>query len=101
MNVCAEGGGGRPADRAGGTGTSGKFFEGGESTGFVMPRPALSSDDAAAVDDVRSGWLVVGVVGEGPGLSDLVRDAEGFRPDGFSESPRAGRSTTRSARGLE
>jgi hypothetical protein len=66
-----------------------------------MPKPALSWVAAAVVDDVRSGWLTVGVVGDGTGLSDLVIDAAGFKADALSESPRAGRSTTRSTRVLE
>lgn len=98
MKICAEGGGGLPAERAGGTGTSGKDFVGGDSTGLVMPKPAFKCAAAAVVEDVRSGWLIVGVVGDGAGLSDLVMDAEGFNAEALSESPRAGRSTVRSTR---
>jgi hypothetical protein len=61
-----------------------------------MPRPALRCAAAAVVEDVRSGWLTVGVVGEGARLSDRVMDAEGFKAEALSESPRAGRSTGRS-----
>lgn len=56
----------------------------------------FSCEAAAVVDDVRSGWLTVGVVGDGALLSDFV-DADGFSEDVWSESPRAGRSTGRSA----
>ena len=66
-----------------------------------MPRPALSCAAAAVVEEVRSGWLIVGVVGEGMGLSGLVMDAEVFSAEGLSESPRAGRSTGRSVRECE
>lgn len=90
--MSAEGGGGLPAERAG-MGTSEKPFEGEDSTGLVIPNPALSFVAATVVDDVRSGWLMVGVVGEGMDLSDLEIEAEGFSAEALSESPRAGRST--------
>jgi hypothetical protein len=64
-----------------------------------MPSPALSCAAAIVVDDVRSGWLGVGVVDAGMDLSDRVIEAAGFSTDALSESPRAGRSTGRS--GLE
>jgi hypothetical protein len=95
VNVC-DGGAGLPAERAGGTGTSEKDFPGGESAGCMMPSPALSCAAAVVVDDVRSGWLIVGVVGAGTDLSDRVIDAAGFNAEALSESPRVGRSTTRS-----
>lgn len=41
MKFCVEGGAGRPAERAGGTGTSEMDLAGGESVGFIIPRPAL------------------------------------------------------------
>jgi hypothetical protein len=62
----------------------------------MIPSPALSCAVATFVDDVRSGWLFVGVVGTGTDLSDRVIDAAGFSTDALSESPRAGRSTIRS-----
>jgi len=86
------GGAGRPPERAGRTGTS--DLEAGESIGLVMPSPALSCALAAAVEEVRSGWLAVGVVGEGTRFSFRERGAEGFKVEGLSESPRAGRSRT-------
>lgn len=101
VKFAAAGGGGLPAERAGGTGTSETDLLGGESAGFVIPSPALSWDAANVVEDVLSGWVRVGVVGAGPLFSDLVMEAEGFNPDGFSESPRAGRSTRRSVRECE
>lgn len=59
-----------------------------------MPRPAFSCAVAAAADEDRSGWLMVGVVGEPSGLSWWERETGGLRLPGLSESPRAGRSTT-------
>lgn len=100
MYVCAAGGGGLPAERAGGTGTSEEDLVGSESAAVTMPNPVLSCAAAVVVDDVRSGWLTVGVVGSV--LSDLlVMDAAGFNVEGLSESPRAGRSTNRSTRESE
>lgn len=93
MKVSVEGGAGLPAERAGGTGTSDDAFENGDSIGFVMPRPVFNWAVAAFVDEVRSGWLAVGVVGDGSALSPREMDAEGLSAEGFSESPRAGRST--------
>jgi hypothetical protein len=60
-----------------------------------MPSPALRFALAMFVEDVRSGWVRVGVVGEGMGFSVREMGAEGFRAEDLSESPRAGRSTTR------
>ena len=84
------GGAGRPPERAGRTGTSDR--EEGDSMGLVMPSPALSWALAAAVEEFRSGWLAVGVVGDGTRFSLREREAEGFKVEGLSESPRAGRS---------
>ena len=94
VNVSVEGGGGRPPERAGRTGTSDKVLEEGESAGPVMPSPAFRFAVATVVDDVRSGWLRVGVVGERSRLS-FWSEADGLRVVALSESPRAGRSTTR------
>jgi hypothetical protein len=100
VNVCAAGGAGLPAERAGGTGTSDEDFLDSESAAVTMPSPALSCAAALVVDDVRSGWLGVGVVG--PVLSDLlVMGAAGFSAEALSESPRAGRSINRSIRECE
>jgi hypothetical protein len=66
-----------------------------------MPSPALSCAVAVVVDDVRSGWLIAGVVDAGTDLSDRVIEAAGFKTDALSESPRAGRSTVRSGRECE
>ena len=60
-----------------------------------MPSPALRFALAVFVDDVRSGWLRVGVVGDGLRLSFREMGAEGLRAEDLSESPRAGRSATR------
>lgn len=98
--AAAAEGAGLPADRAGGTGTSDDDLRDGESAGLLIPSPAFICAAAKVVEDVRSGWETVGVVGAWPLLSDLV-EAEGFNADGFRESPRAGRSTTRSGRECE
>lgn len=91
--MSVEGGGGLPPERAGRTGTSEPGLEDGESTGPVIPSPALSCAVAAVVDVVRSGWLIVGVVGEGPDLSFREMGAEGLSGAAFRDSPRGGRST--------
>lgn len=93
VKLSLDGGGGLPAERAGGIGTSENVLEGGDSTWLVMPNPACSCVAAAVVDDVLSGWVTVGVVGDGMGRSLLDKDAAGLRVEAFSESPRAGRST--------
>src|SRR4051812_13160181 len=92
VNVSVGGGAGRPPERAGRTGTS--DLADGESAGLMIPSPAFSCAVAAVVDDVRSGWAAVGVVGDGARFSFRWRGAEGFKTEGLSESPRAGRSTT-------
>lgn len=89
MKFCVEPGAGLPAERAGGTGTSEKDFDRGESAVAVIPRPGFCVA-AAELEEVRAGWLIVGVVGR---FSDLEVFAEGFAVEGFNESPRAGRST--------
>jgi hypothetical protein len=93
--VSVEGGAGRPPERAGTTGGSEGVLDDGESAGLSMPSPALRFALAMFVEDVRSGWVRVGVVGEGMGFSFREMGAEGFRAEDLSESPRAGRSTTR------
>jgi hypothetical protein len=95
VKLSLEGGGGLPPERAGRTGTSDRFLEDGGSAGLVMPSPAFSCAVAAVVDDVRSGWPTVGVVGDGIDFSLLEMEAEGFSVEALRESPRAGRSTTR------
>lgn len=100
LAAAAEEGAGLPADRAGGTGTSDDDLFDGESAGLDMPRPAFICDAAKVEEEVRSGWVMVGVVGALPLFSDLV-EVECFNADGLSESPRAGRSTTRSFRECE
>jgi hypothetical protein len=93
--VSVEGCAGRPPERAGSAGGSDGVLEDGESAGLSIPSPALRFALAVFVDDVRSGWLRVGVVGDGLGLSFREMGADGFRAEDLSESPRAGRSTTR------
>jgi hypothetical protein len=94
VNVSVEGGAGRPPERAGRTGGSDGVLEAGESEGLSMPSPALRFALAMLVDDVRSGWLRVGVVGDGA-LSFREIGAEGLRVEALSESPRAGLSSGR------
>jgi hypothetical protein len=91
VNVSDDGGAGLPAERAGGTGTSEGDLA--ESNGLLIPNPELSCG-AARVDEVRSGWVTVGVVGESAYLSAICPDPEGLNVEGLRESPRAGRSTT-------
>jgi hypothetical protein len=93
--VSVEGGAGLPPERAGRTGGSEGVLEDGESAGLSMPSPAFKFALAVLVDDVRSGWLRVGVVGDALRLSFREIGAEGFRAEDLRESPRAGRSTTR------
>ena len=95
VNVSVEGCAGRPPERAGSAGGSNGVLEDGESAGLSIPSPALRFALAVFVDDVRSGWLRVGVVGDELGLSFREMGADGFRAEDLSESPRAGRSTTR------
>jgi hypothetical protein len=90
VKVSVEGGGGLPPERAGRTGTSEGVLEAGESTGLVMPSPAFICAVAVVVEDVRSGWVTVGVVGDGTGLSFFEMDAEGISTEFRRESPRAG-----------
>jgi hypothetical protein len=72
---------------------SGIDFVDGDSAGPDIPKPALSCVAAAFEEEVRSGKLTVGVVGDGTGFSERVKEGEGFNAAALSESPRAGSST--------